>query len=70
MQLPSELVRIPTPEEMQAMAQVQKVKEENIRQFIKQILSDEEMLLKIAPKSKDLLTYLNLAMGGEADAME
>jgi len=67
MQLPSELVRIPTPEEMQAMAQAQKAKEENIRQFIKQILSDEEMLLKIAPKSKDLLTYLNLAMGGEAN---
>jgi antitoxin component of RelBE/YafQ-DinJ toxin-antitoxin module len=70
MQLPSELVRIPTPEEMQAMAQAQKVKEENIRQFIKQILSDEEMLQKIAPKSKELLTYLNLAMGGEANAVE
>jgi len=70
MQLPSELVRIPTPEEMQAMAQAQKVKEENIKQFIKQILSDEEMLQKIAPKSKELLTYLNLAMGGEANAVE
>jgi hypothetical protein len=55
---------------MQAMAQAQKVKEENIKQFIKQILSDEEMLQKIAPKSKDLLTYLNLAMGGEANVME
>jgi antitoxin component of RelBE/YafQ-DinJ toxin-antitoxin module len=70
MQLPSELVRIPTPEEMQAMAQAQKAKEENIKQFIKQILSDEEMLQKIAPKSKELLTYLNLAMGGEANAVE
>jgi len=70
MQLPSELVRIPTPEEMQAMAQAQKVKEENIKQFIQQILSNEEMLQKIAPKSKDLLTYLNLAMGGDNNAME
>jgi hypothetical protein len=70
MQLPSELVRIPTPEEMQAMAQAQKVKEENIKQFIQQILSDEEMLQKIAPKSKDLLTYLNLAMGGDNNANE
>ncbi len=65
MQLPSEVVRIPTPEEMEAMAQAQKVKEENIKQFIQQILSNEEILQKVATRPEDLLTYLNIATGGD-----
>ncbi|MFZ8784767.1 hypothetical protein [Thermocrinis sp.] len=64
MQLPSEIVRIPTPEEMLAMAQAQQKKQEEMQQFIQQILSDKEILQKVATRPEDLLTYLNIATGG------
>jgi hypothetical protein len=64
MQLPSEVVRIPTPEEMQAMAQAQQKKQEEVQQFIQQILSDKDILQKVAVRPEDLLTYLNIATGG------
>jgi len=60
LQLPSELVRIPTQEELEIMAQQEVEKKRNIAEFVKQMLSDEETLRKIAPKSKDLLTYLEV----------
>ncbi len=68
MQLPSEVVRIPTPEEMQAMAQAQQKKQEEMQQFIQQILSNEEILQKVATRPEDLLTYLNIAIGGDTNA--
>jgi len=68
MQLPTEVVRIPTPEEMQAMAQAQQKKDEEVKQFIQQMLSDKEILEKIAPKSQDMLAYLQLAFGGNNNA--
>jgi hypothetical protein len=68
MQLPTEVVRIPTPEEMQAMAQAQQKKEEEVKQFIQQMLSDKDILEKVAPKSQDMLTYLQLAFGGNNNA--
>jgi len=64
MQLPSEVVRIPSPEEMLAMAQAQQKKQEEMQQFIQQILSDKEILQKVATRPEDLLTYLNIATGG------
>jgi hypothetical protein len=64
MQLPSEVVRIPTPEEMQAMAQAQQKKQEEMQQFVQQILGDKEILQKVAERPEDLLTYLNIAIGG------
>jgi antitoxin component of RelBE/YafQ-DinJ toxin-antitoxin module len=64
MQLPSEVVRIPTPEEMLAMAQAQQKKQEEMQQFVQQILGDKEILQKVATKPEDLLTYLNIATGG------
>ena len=68
LQLPSELVRIPTPEEMQAMAMAQAKKNEEIAEMLKQILSDEDILKKTAPKSKDLLTYLNIITEAQNDS--
>jgi hypothetical protein len=68
MQLPSEVVRIPTPEEMQAMAQAQQKKQEEMQQFIQQILSDKDILQKVATNPEDLLTYLNIATGGGSNA--
>jgi hypothetical protein len=68
MQLPSEVVRIPTPEEMQAMAQAQQKKQEETQQFIQQILSDKDILQKVATNPEDLLTYLNIATGGGSNA--
>jgi len=68
MQLPTEVVRIPTPEEMQAMAQAQQKKEEEVKQFVQQMLSDKDILEKVAPKSQDMLAYLQLAFGGNNNA--
>ena len=68
LQLPSELVRIPTPEEMQAMAMAQAKKNEEIAEMLKQILSDEDILKKTAPKSEDLLTYLNIITEAQNDS--
>ncbi len=68
LQLPSEVVRIPTPEEMLVMAQAQQKKQQEIQQFIQQILSNEEILQKVATKPENLLTYLNIATGGDSNA--
>ena len=68
LQLPSELIRIPTPEEMQAMAMAQAKKNKEIAEFLKQILSNEDILQKVAPKSKDLLSYLNIIAEAQNDS--
>ena len=68
LQLPSELVRIPTPEEMQAMAAAQAKKNKEMAEFLKQLLSDQEILQKVAPKSKDLLSYLNIITEAQNDS--
>ena len=68
LQLPSELIRIPTPEEMQAMVMAQAKKNKEIAEFLKQILSNEDILQKVAPKSKDLLSYLNIIAEAQNDS--
>jgi hypothetical protein len=64
LQLDSELVRIPTPEELQAMAKVQaekqKVSDEIAASISKQILQDKEVLSKLAQDPESLMTYIQL----------
>jgi antitoxin component of RelBE/YafQ-DinJ toxin-antitoxin module len=68
MQLPTEVVRIPTPEELQAMAQAKAKEQEDIKQFVQQMLSDKDILEKVASKPRDMLSYLQLAFGGNNNA--
>jgi hypothetical protein len=64
LQLDAELVRIPTPEELQAMAKVQaekqKVSDELSASVSEQILQDKEILSKLAQDPESLMAYIQL----------
>jgi hypothetical protein len=64
LQLDSELVRIPTPEEMQVMAKVQaekqKVSDEISALVSQQILQDKEILSKLAQDPESLMSYIQM----------
>lgn len=64
LQLDSELVRIPTPEEMQVMAKVQaekqKVSDEISALVSQQILQDKETLSKLAQDPESLMSYIQM----------
>jgi hypothetical protein len=64
LQLDSELVRIPTPEELQAMAKVQaerqKVADELSASVSEQFLQDKEILSKLSQDPQSLMTYIQL----------
>jgi hypothetical protein len=64
LQLDAELVRIPTPEELQAMAKVQlekqKISEELTASISEQFLQDKEILSKLAQDPESLLAYIQM----------
>jgi hypothetical protein len=64
LQLDAELVRIPTPEELQAMAKVQaekqKVSDELSASVSEQFLQDKEILSKLAQDPESLLAYIQM----------
>ncbi|MBX0311088.1 MAG: hypothetical protein JHC31_04700, partial [Sulfurihydrogenibium sp.] len=64
LQLDAELVRVPTPEELQAMAKVQaekqKLSDELSASVSEQILQDKEILSKVAKDPKSLMSYIQL----------
>jgi len=64
LQLDAELVRIPTPEELQAMAKVQaekqKVADELSASVSEQFLQDKEILSKLAQDPQSLMAYIQL----------
>jgi len=64
LQLDTELVRIPTPEELQAMAKVQaekqKISDELSASVSEQILQDKEILSKLAQDPESLMAYIQL----------
>jgi hypothetical protein len=64
LQLDAELVRIPTPEELQAMAKVQadkqKLADELSASVSEQILQDKETLSKLAQDPQSLMSYIQL----------
>jgi hypothetical protein len=64
LQLDAELVRIPTPEELQAMAKVQaekqKISDELSASVSEQILQDKEILSKLAQDPESLMAYIQL----------
>jgi hypothetical protein len=75
LQLDAELVRIPTPEELQAMAKVQadkqKLSDELSASVSEQILQDKETLSKLAQDPQSLMAYIQLianAKVGQAQA--
>jgi hypothetical protein len=77
LQLDAELVRIPTPEELQAMAKVQadkqKLADELSASVSEQILQDKETLSKLAQDPQSLMAYIQLmanAKVGQAQAQQ
>jgi hypothetical protein len=64
LQLDSELVRIPTPEELQAMAKVQaekqKISDELSASVSEQILQDKEILAKLSQDPQSLMAYVQM----------
>jgi hypothetical protein len=75
LQLDSELVRIPTPEELQVMAKVQaekqKVSDELASHVSEQFLQDKEILSQLAQDPQSLMAYIQMianAKVGQAQA--
>jgi hypothetical protein len=64
LQLDAELVRIPTPEELQAMAKVQaekqKIADELSASVSEQFLQDKEILSKLAQDPESLMAYIQM----------
>ncbi|MBX0312385.1 MAG: hypothetical protein JHC31_11545, partial [Sulfurihydrogenibium sp.] len=74
LQLDAELVRIPTPEEMQAMAKVQaekqKMSDDLSASVSEQILQDKEILSKVAKDPKSLMSYIQLLANSKASQLQ
>jgi hypothetical protein len=70
LQLDAELVRIPTPEELQAMAKVQaekqKVADEISASVSEQLLQDKEILSKLAQDPETLMAYIQMLATAKA----
>lgn len=66
----AELVRIPTPEELQAMAKVQaekqKVADEISASVSEQLLQDKEILSKLAQDPETLMAYIQMLATAKA----
>jgi hypothetical protein len=74
LQLDAELVRIPTSEELQAMAKVQaekqKVSEELTASISEQFLQDKEILSKLAQDPESLLTYIQMIANAKVGQLQ
>jgi hypothetical protein len=74
LQLDSELVRIPTPVELQAMAKVQaekqKLSEEMSASLSEQILQDKEVLAKLSQDPQSLMAYVQLIANAKVSQLQ
>ncbi len=74
LQLDAELVRIPTPEELQAMAKAQaekqKVSDELSASISEQFLQDKEILTELARDPQTLMAYIQMIANAKASQVQ
>jgi hypothetical protein len=74
LQLDSELVRIPTPEELQAMAKVQaekqKISDEISASISEQILQDKDILAKLSQDPQSLMAYIQMVANAKVSQQQ
>ena len=74
LQLDAELVRIPTSEELQAMAKVQaekqKVADELTASISEQFLQDKEILSKLAQDPQTLMSYIQMIANAKVSQIQ